>query len=192
MLRHVILLAAFAGICVAFPILFGLDPGAFDSDREAVMEVPAAKPAKAKPAAAIAVTPLAEPEPSAQPLLGRRMQIASNEGGHFVAEFRLNGRRTDAMVDTGATTVALNQSLARRIGISLSPSDFTYQVRTANGTAKAAMAIIDRVDIGRITLERVEALVLEDRALDGVLVGMSFLNRLSKFQVQDGMLTMQQ
>lgn len=34
--------------------------------------------------------------------------------------------------------------------------------------------------------------MLEDAALDGTLVGMSFLNRLSKFQVENGALLLVQ
>ena len=95
-------------------------------------------------------------------------------------------------MDTGATMVAINRSTARRIGISLSPGDFRHEVQTANGATKAAAAVIDRIQIGRITLQNVEAAVLDDAALDGALVGMSFLKRLSKFEMQDGALLMQQ
>jgi aspartyl protease family protein len=38
----------------------------------------------------------------------------------------------------------------------------------------------------------VPAVVLEDSALSGTLVGMSFLKRLSKYQVQNGAMVLQQ
>jgi aspartyl protease family protein len=38
----------------------------------------------------------------------------------------------------------------------------------------------------------VPAVVLQDSALGGTLVGMSFLKRLSKFQVEDGAMILQQ
>ncbi|WP_274626804.1 retropepsin-like aspartic protease family protein [Arvimicrobium flavum] len=189
MFRQLALLGMFAAISLAFPLVYEMNPGAIESWIDA--QEPADRATAVEPATRIAAaTP--EPSPKAQPLVGRKVQVRANEGGHFVAEFRLNGRRIDAMIDTGATTVALNRSLARRIGISLSPADFKYEVRTANGIVKGAAATIDRVQVGRITLERIDALVLDDRALDGVLVGMSFLNQLSRFQVQGGILTMQQ
>ena len=103
-----------------------------------------------------------------------------------MGEFKLNGRQVKALVDTGATLVAINASTAKRIGITLSPADFKYQVDTANGTARAASAMIDNLQIGRIYVESVQALVLDDKALDGTLIGMSFLKRLGKFEVADG------
>lgn len=189
MLRQLILLGIFAAACVSFPIFYELNPSAVE---RWLGGAPSGQTAAALPEKAPEVAVVSMPTPETQPLLGRKVLVRSNDSGHFVAEFKLNGRKTDAMIDTGATTVALNRTMARRIGISLASADFKYEVRTANGTVKAALATIDRVQIGRISLERIEALVLEDRALDGVLVGMSFLNRLSKFQVADGALVMQQ
>lgn len=78
------------------------------------------------------------------------------------------------------------------IGISLRQEDFKYKVETANGPTKAAAAVIDKLQIGRIFIDDVEAVVLEDKALDGTLIGMSFLKRLAKFQVEDGALLMVQ
>jgi aspartyl protease family protein len=96
------------------------------------------------------------------------------------------------MVDTGATLVAINLSTARRIGIQLTPADFKYEVRTANGKTRAASANIERLQIGRILVENVDAVVLDDKALDGALIGVSFLNRLAKYQVENGALLLVQ
>jgi aspartyl protease family protein len=96
------------------------------------------------------------------------------------------------LIDTGATVVAINASTARRIGIVLTPSDFTHSVVTANGETKAAAATIDTVRIGKIYIDKVPAVVLEDSALSGTLVGMSFLKRLSKYEVENGAMILQQ
>jgi len=52
--------------------------------------------------------------------------------------------------------------------------------------------MIDNLQIGRIYVESVQAIVLDDKALDGTLIGMSFLKQLSKFQVEDGSLLLVQ
>ncbi len=44
--------------------------------------------------------------------------------------------------------------------------------------------------IGTIRISNVDAIVLEDRALDVVLVGMSFLSRLRSYSVERGELVM--
>lgn len=115
---------------------------------------------------------------------GKAVSIVRDSRGHFVSEFRINGRKVMAMVDTGATVIAINKALARRAGFSLKPTDFTGKVGTANGTIAAAPVTLESVQIGRITVHSVAAVVLDDAALPGVLIGMSFLNQLKKFEVQ--------
>lgn len=123
---------------------------------------------------------------------GRRVVIDQDMRGHFTATFKLNGKQVDAMVDTGATLVAINLSTARRAGVKVAAGDFTREVNTANGIAKAAIARIDRLQIGRISVDDVPVVVLEDKALEGTLIGMSFLSRLKKYQVEDGSLLLVQ
>ncbi len=125
-------------------------------------------------------------------LSGRRVRIAMDDKGHFSSEFKLNGRSIPSLIDTGATLVAINRSTARKIGLHLQSADFRYSVNTANGTAKAAATKIGSLQIGRIYVENVEAVVLEDGALDNALIGMSFLNRLDRFQVENGSLYLEQ
>lgn len=131
-------------------------------------------------------------KPRVRSLSGRKVRLAMNDQGHFVTDFKLNGRRVNALVDTGATLVAINQSTARRIGLRLKPSDFKYEVRTANGNTKAASATIKTVQIGRIHIRDVQAAILSDRALDGTLIGMSFLKRLKSFKIENQALLLQQ
>lgn len=145
-----------------------------------------------QPVVAVAEVQAAPEKVATRALQGRRVIIDGDETGHFNAEFRLNGRVVRGMVDTGATLVALNVSTARRIGIRLGPGDFRYSVRTANGEARAAGAVIEKLQIGRILVENVEAVVLDDDALDQTLIGASFLNRLGKYQAEDGTLLLVQ
>ena len=123
---------------------------------------------------------------------GRTARIDADARGHFVTTAKMNGRRIEVLVDTGATTVAINKSTARRLGIRLKKSDFKYTVNTANGQTKAASATIDRISIGRVSVKDVQAAVLDDRALDGTLLGMSFLKELRKFEISNGELVLTQ
>jgi aspartyl protease family protein len=123
---------------------------------------------------------------------GRQVQLASGPGGSFITEFRLNGRRMAAVVDTGASAVAINETIARQIGIPVAPEDFRYAVQTANGSTHAAAAVIGEVEIGRIRVEDVQAIVLPDEALPTALIGMTFLGRLSRFSAEGDRLTLVQ
>lgn len=137
-----------------------------------------------------AITPAAAPATASY--TGRTVRLDMDARGHFYGDFRLNGRRVRALVDTGATTVAINASTARQIGLSLSESDFRYKVATANGETSAAIANITSVEIGRIRIDNVQAMVLEDSALSDTLLGMSFLKSLARFEISGDTLTLTQ
>jgi aspartyl protease family protein len=116
--------------------------------------------------------------------------ISAGPGGHFNASFKVNGRDVDGLVDTGATFVAINEQTARKIGISPSSLDYRYAVTTANGTTQAAHVTLDRMEVGSVRVRGVEAYVLKDKSLSGMLVGMSFMSKLKSYKVQDGVLTL--
>ncbi|MBP1857905.1 TIGR02281 family clan AA aspartic protease [Rhizobium herbae] len=119
---------------------------------------------------------------------GRGVLLEASAGGHFFGTFTINGRKENGLVDTGASVIAINVSTARRLGISTGSLVFDAQVGTANGVVKAAHVMLDRVEIGTISVKEVDAMVLPDKSLSGMLVGMSFLNKLSSYRVENGAL----
>jgi len=124
-------------------------------------------------------------QPKSQPVYGRKARLKMDSRGHFITNAKMNGRSVDVLVDTGATSVAINKKTARRLGIMLKPSDFKYTVNTANGSTKAAAAMIDKIQIGNVTVKNVQAAVFDDRALNSTLLGMSFLGQLRSFEVKN-------
>ena len=189
MLRKLILVGLFAGGSASVPVLYQANPELFQGAVKAALEEPAPAPVPERP---LVVIQQAKAEPPREQLTGRKVRLDADAKGHFSGVFRINGRNVDALVDTGATLIAINETSARRLGVSLTPSDFIHQVNTANGTIRAATAMLTSVQIGRIRVDDVQAMVLEDRALSGTLVGMSFLNRLASFRVENGALVMEQ
>jgi aspartyl protease family protein len=124
--------------------------------------------------------------------LGTVVEIQAERNGHFNAEADINGRPIEVMIDTGATMVALSYEDAQRAGILLNDNDFTRAVSTANGIARVAPVTLDRVTIGDITVRDVPAAVAERGRLKTSLLGMSFLSRLSRFDMRSGRLVMQE
>ncbi|MGL4489320.1 MAG: retropepsin-like aspartic protease family protein [Rhizobiaceae bacterium] len=120
------------------------------------------------------------------------VRLKPDARGHYVADFKMNGRTVTALVDTGASSVAINRSTARRLGLNVTANDFIYEANTANGIAKMAITTIREIQIGRIIVRNVEAAVLEDKALNGTLLGMSFLRQLDGFTVSGGDLILKQ
>jgi aspartyl protease family protein len=188
MLRKLLILIVCAVASASVPILYERNPELFHS----LLKTANAPPETPTTVAKAEIRTAQPVEPAAEVLLGRKVKIAADQFGHFSADFRLNGRNIGAMIDTGATLVAMNASTARRIGIRIMPDDFKYKVKTANGETRAAGATIDRLQIGRITVENVEAVVLDDHALEATLIGVSFLKRLAKYQVENGALLLVQ
>ncbi len=131
---------------------------------------------------------------SADPALSntRSVIIPRNGNGHFQVEGRVDGRRLDFMVDTGASVIALTSSDAAMLGIHPARRDFRVTVKTANGTVMAAPAELDRVEISDLTVRNVAALVLADGALSENLLGLSFLSRLRSFTYSNGRLMLEQ
>ncbi len=147
---------------------------------------PASAPASPQPQ-----SPVAAQRPVAD-TRSRSVVIPRDERGHFDVDGRVNGRRVGFMVDTGATVVALTASDAARLGIHPSRNAFVAEVKTANGTVRAAPAQLDVVAIGNLELRDVAALVLPDGALSDNLLGLSFLSRLRRFEYSDGKLVLEQ
>lgn len=183
--RKLVMLSVFVGCAASLPMLYQANPERF---HDMVRGSQAVHPEPVH----VGMAAVPPPASGVRQLTGRRVEVAMDRRGHFLAEFKLNGRRVDAMVDTGATLVALNRSTASRIGIDLTNADFRHKVNTANGTARAASATIRSLQIGRIHVEDIQAVVLEDTSLDDTLIGMSFLSRLGKFRIENGVLTLEQ
>lgn len=118
--------------------------------------------------------------------------LPAGAGGHYQGDFKINGRPVQGMIDTGATYVAINESTARRLGISGSDLDYRYTTQTANGTSKVALVKLDRLEIGTIRVRDVEAVVAKDSALGTTLIGMSFLKKLNSYGVESGSLRLTQ
>ena len=117
--------------------------------------------------------------------------LSADAGGHFLVEANINGSRVRVMVDTGASVVALSRDDARRIGLTPQPADFNVRVSTANGIVQVAPVMLKEVTIGDVSIQDVPAAVFPDNRLQVGLLGMSFLSKLSHFEVAGGRLVLQ-
>ncbi len=104
----------------------------------------------------------------------------------------INGHGLGVMIDTGATSVALRFEDAARLGLHAEPEEFTVPIATANGSTRAARAILQEIRIGNIRVRNVEALIVPAKALTTNLMGMSFLKRLTKVQIAGSRLVLEE
>lgn len=132
--------------------------------------------------------PAADPAPAVS--LMAMTEIKGGQNGHYFISAAINTHSIKALLDTGASAVALSYEDADTVG--LHPHNLTYDVgvSTANGVVKAARVRLDRVEVDNVRVDNVDALVLPEGALNGTLLGMSFLSKLSSFKSENGTLTL--
>jgi aspartyl protease family protein len=122
---------------------------------------------------------------------GQVVELPLGSDGHYHAEAEINGRAIGVLVDTGASVVALTFEDAEAAGLYMSDQDFTHRIQTANGKAKAAPVMLDRVSIGDITIRDVRAVVMEQGSMTVSLLGMTFLNEIDRVDIRSGRLILQ-
>ena len=141
-------------------------------------------------AATVVVTPHRDDRTNASS--SRSVVIPPGRGGHFRVSGRIDGRRIDFMVDTGASVIALTQHDAAMLGIRPAEHDYVGMVRTANGTVRVAPVKLSTVEIDDLLVRNVAAVVMPPGALSDNLLGLSFLSRLLRFEYADGKLVLEQ
>ena len=107
--------------------------------------------------------------------------VRKAEDGHFWAEATANGRHVRFLVDTGATTVALTEGDAQRLGLDVNGLKYDIPVQTAGGETQAASVKLDYVSVAGARVDAVDAVVVRE-GLENSLLGMSYLGRLSRFE----------
>lgn len=97
--------------------------------------------------------------------------------GMYLTAGSINGYTIDFLVDTGASTIALNAATAKRLGIDYYRGE-QVGVRTASGEGLGYKIMLDVVQLEQIKLYNVEALVIDGPQPYPALLGMSFLGQL--------------
>lgn len=112
--------------------------------------------------------------------------LKANTRGMFVLLARVNGAALPALIDTGATSVAINSEDASRLGIDYWRGE-RITTQTANGPAAAYRVTLASVQVGDIALANVQGVVIEGgrASLPLVLIGMSFLREVDMLRSGD-------
>lgn len=109
--------------------------------------------------------------------------------GHFRIQALVNGGKVTFMVDTGASDIVLAPRDARRIGIDPDSLAFDQMAETANGRVLGASVRLASMTVGPIAMGELPATV-NGADMSESLLGMEFLNRLSGWRVENGVLTL--
>jgi aspartyl protease family protein len=122
---------------------------------------------------------------SQTPAPPRQILLPMGPGGHYTTMGLINGQVTSFLVDTGATSIAISQIEAEKLGLR-----YLYGKRivtqTANGIVPAYLLQLTSVRIGDVEVRDVEAIVIPG-VMSHVLLGNSFLNRFQMRRENDVM-----
>lgn len=119
------------------------------------------------------------------------VRIARALGGSFRIETEVNGVTTPMIFDTGASAVVLSVEDAARAGVDTDGLEFSVPVQTANGTGFAASVTLKSIAVGPIARHNIRAFVVEHSSLDTSLLGMTFLETLSRYSVSQNALELE-
>ena len=133
---------------------------------------------------------LSELVPGRAAVRGQTVEVTRGRGGEFQVAMLVNGARVPMVLDTGASAVVLTQDAAKAAGLPLEVLSYTVNVETANGRTRAAAVTLDRLAVGQIVERGVPALIAQPGQLKTSLLGMTFLNRLTGWEVRGDRLVM--
>ena len=116
------------------------------------------------------------------PSIGETVTLSMSGAGFFHAQGEINGNAVTFLVDTGANTVAMNMSTARRLGIDYESGRKSIS-GTANGNVRTFLVTLDKVSVEGIEVDNVLASIIQDPGPSEILLGMSFLSSLEMKRV---------
>ncbi|MDE3738147.1 TIGR02281 family clan AA aspartic protease [Pseudomonas resinovorans] len=119
-----------------------------------------------------------------------QLSVARGNNGHYQVAGSIEGHPVQFLVDTGATSVAMNENQARRLGIDYRVKGLPMKASTAGGTVNAWQVKFDSIKVGSLEVLGVEGAVIEGEAPVEVLLGMSFLNRV-RWREEQGVLLLE-
>jgi aspartyl protease family protein len=114
----------------------------------------------------------------------REIVIPRSRNGHYYVAGTINGHPTTFMVDTGASTVAIDPRIARAAGV---PKGFASTFNTASGQAEGEVVPNQSVSVGGFRLDNLRIAVIDGVGEYGLL-GQNVLRHLDVIQSDDQMI----
>ncbi|MFW2372097.1 MAG: retropepsin-like aspartic protease family protein [Gammaproteobacteria bacterium] len=118
-------------------------------------------------------------------------QIFVNSYGMYKTHGSINGQSVRFLVDTGATSVAMSEPAAKRLGIPYRLDGQPTRTSTASGVAKAWRIKLKTITVGSLKQSQIDAVVIEGNHPSEILLGMTFLGRL-KVEKEAGVMILEQ
>lgn len=107
------------------------------------------------------------------------MILSADQEGHYHIKGRINEYPVEFLVDTGATLVAIPQTLADRLHIT---GRYPITMLTANGEVTGSLTRLQKLSVGEFTLNDVKAVIIPGNEDNLVLLGMNVLSQFNIVQ----------
>jgi aspartyl protease family protein len=126
-----------------------------------------------------------------QSVSGEEIAIRRQDDGHYWLQLDVNGKPVRFMIDSGATTTAVNANTARETGIQVDTDGYPVYLNTANGSVAAQRGSIQSLKIGTREIGQHNVVVSESFGDTNVL-GMNFLDNMQSWKVEANVMTLKQ
>lgn len=105
----------------------------------------------------------------------KEVVLHQNRQGHYVAGGTINGVAVTFLLDTGATDVAIPETIAIQAGLLRGSAS---RAATANGVVTVYSTKIDELILGNIVLDDINASITTSMDGETILLGMSALKQI--------------
>ncbi|MCC5611761.1 TIGR02281 family clan AA aspartic protease [Nostoc sp. CHAB 5834] len=125
-----------------------------------------------------------------QTISAEAIELKRQDDGHYWIKVEVNGNPVNFMIDSGATTTAMNASSASDAAVEVDTSGYPIIISTANGRVTAKRGVAQLMEIGphRMTNHRV---VVSESFGDTNVLGMNFLDSMTSWKVENNIMTLQ-
>ena len=125
-----------------------------------------------------------------QSVSGEAIELKRRDDGHYWLQVEINDTPVNFMIDSGATTTAMNAKSAAEANIEIDRAGYPVIISTANGQVAAQRANVQSMQIGPHKLTDHKVVVSENFGDTNVL-GMNFLDSMKSWKVEGNVMSLQ-
>lgn len=125
-----------------------------------------------------------------QSISGEAIELRRQDDGHYWLQVDVNGKPVRFMIDSGATTTAINANTASETGVEVNANGYPIILSTANGRVAAKRGIVRSLTVGPHSIENHQVVVSESFG-DVNVLGMNFLDSMKSWKVEANMMVLQ-
>lgn len=127
---------------------------------------------------------------SGQSVTGETIQVRRQDDGHYWLLVDVNKNPVRFMIDSGATTTAVNANTAKDTGIKVEANGYPIILSTANGRVTAQRGTVASLKVGNHELKEHQVVVSENFG-DVNVLGMNFLDSMQRWKVEANVMTLE-